>query len=117
MACEVIYFIDLFDRVATIAADTGKVYSNYVPVLIVSDSSSLLNNISKGSRKSEKRVMHGIAAAREGIKDKVIFDIGFMRRSRNLADSFTKAMSKATLRDVVCTRFLKVFPKKYIIRK
>eukprot|EP00171_Calliarthron_tuberculosum_P009468 IDg9468t1 len=43
---------------------------------------------------------------REGFRDKIISDIGFVRSSHNLADGLTKAMSQASFRDAVSTRYL-----------
>ncbi len=58
-----------------------------------------------------------IAAAREGFRDKVISDIGFVRSSQNLADGLTKPMDRAALREVVSTGQLHPAPEQWIIRK
>eukprot|EP00171_Calliarthron_tuberculosum_P004832 IDg4832t1 len=92
MSGEVMAFSDLFDRAATLAAEVI-------------------------SRTSEKRVMLDITAAREGFKDKVISDIGFVRSSHNLTYGLTKAMSQASLRDAVSNGHLNVVPEKWIIQK
>ena len=46
-------------------------------------------------------MMLEIAAAREGFRNKVISDIGFVRSKSNFADGLKKSMSKATLRDIL----------------
>ena len=83
---------------------------------ILTDSKSLLDVISKGSRTSEKRMMLDIAAAREGFRDKVISDIGFMRSSLNNAEGLTKAMQQKSLQKVLMTGWLDVKQEKWIIR-
>ncbi len=62
-------------------------------------------------------MMLDIAAAREGFRDKVISDIGFVRSSHNLADGLTKSMSQAALQRVVSNGSLRVEPEQWIIRR
>ena len=116
MAGEVIAFSDLFDRAATLAAEIGDILGRKIPVQLLTDSKSLFDVISKGSRTSEKRVMLDIAAAREGFRDKVISDIGFVRSSQNLADGLTKKMAQAALQAVLSTGSLDIKPEQWIIR-
>eukprot|EP00171_Calliarthron_tuberculosum_P023641 IDg23641t1 len=92
MAGEVIAFSDLFDTAATLSDELSVVLNRTIAVQLLTDSKSLFDVISKGSRTSEKRTMLDIAAAREGFRDKVISDIGFVRSSSNLADGLTKKM-------------------------
>ncbi len=61
-------------------------------------------------------MMLDIAAAREGFRDKLISDIGFVSSSKNLADGLTKSMSQSALQEVVSTGFLSVHPEQWIIR-
>ncbi len=116
MGGEVIAFSDLFDRVSTLAAEIGTIYGRRIPVQLFTDSKSLFDVISKGSRTSEKRMMLDIAAAREGFPDKVISDIGLFRSSSHFAHSLTKPMSQAALKSVVDSGFLSVKPEQWIIR-
>ena len=106
MAREVIAFSDLFDIAATLASELGGRYGGRIPVQLLTDSKSLFDVISKGSRTSEKRTMLDIAAAREGFWDKIISDIGFIRSSSNKADGLTKSMSQAALQAAVSTGML-----------
>eukprot|EP00171_Calliarthron_tuberculosum_P022721 IDg22721t1 len=75
MAGEVIAFSDLFDIAATLSEELSVVLTRKIAVQLLTDSKSLFDVISKGSRTSEKRTMLDIAAAREGFRDKVISDI------------------------------------------
>lgn len=101
MAGEVIAFSDLFDVSATLAAELEWMLGKKPPAQLLTDSKSLLDVISKGSRASEKRMMLDIAAAREGFKGKVISDIGFARSSHNVADGLTKPMQQKSLQTIL----------------
>ncbi len=116
IAGEVIAFSDLFDVAVTLTAELGDVFGRQIRVQLFTDSKSLFDVISKGSRTSEKRMMLDIAAAREGFRDKLISDIGFVRSSKNLADGLMKSMSQSALQEVVSTCFLSVHPEQWIIR-
>ena len=62
----------------------------------MTDSKSLFDIISKGSRTSEKRVTLDIHTARQAYQSREISNIGFVRSSDNLADGLTKPkMQKA----------------------
>ncbi len=117
MACKVIAFSYLFDVASTLSTELALVYGRKVPVQLLTDSKSLLDVISKGTRTSEKSTMLDIAAAREGFRDKIIPDIGFVRDSQNLEDRLTKPMAQPALREVVSTGQLHPAPEHWIIRK
>eukprot|EP00171_Calliarthron_tuberculosum_P022145 IDg22145t1 len=95
MAGEVIAFSDLFDVAMTLASELHTILNKHIPVQLLTDSKSLFDVISKGTRTSEKRTMLEIAAAREGFRDRTINDIGFVRSKHNIADGLTKPMSQA----------------------
>ena len=61
-------------------------------------------------------MMLDIAAAREGFRDKVISDIGFVRSSKNVADGLTKPMSQAVLHRVITTGTLAIATEQWIVR-
>lgn len=64
---------------------------------LLTDSRTLFDVISKGTRTSEKRLMLDVASAREGFRRMEISDIGFIRSSHNLADGLIKSMKQAGL--------------------
>eukprot|EP00171_Calliarthron_tuberculosum_P020880 IDg20880t1 len=66
MAGEVIAFSDLFDVSMTLASELNTVLDKHIPVQLLTDSKSLFDVISKGTRTNEKHTMLEIAAAREG---------------------------------------------------
>lgn len=117
MSGEVIAFSDMFDYAIAISKDIAKLLGRTIPIQLLTDSKSLFDVISKGSRTSEKRMMLDIAAAREGFRDKIISGIGFIRSSTNVADGLTKRMAQASLRTVIATGQLHIYPEQWIVRK
>ena len=117
MAAELIAFSDLFDVSYTLSQELRLLHPTAaVPVHLFTDSKSLFDIISKGTRTSEKRLMLDIACAREGYRRKDIHNIGFVRSGDNVADGLTKSMQQATLRAVLKSGKLVVNPEQWIIR-
>ena len=115
MAGGVIAFSNLFDVTSTLAARMRDIYGRRIPVQLFKDSMSLFDVISNRSRTSEMRTMLDIAAAREGFRDKVIFDIGFVRGSQKIANGLTKSMSQTALQCFVTSGLLYVQAKLWIV--
>lgn len=61
-------------------------------------------------------MMLDISAAREGFKDDITSDVGFIRSSINAADGLTKRMAQARLRTFIATGQLKIYPGQWIVR-
>ena len=59
--------------------------------------------------------MLDIAAAREGFRDKVVTDIGFIRSHKNIADGLTKSMSQAAPQAAESTGMLAIHLEQWII--
>ena len=116
MAGEVIAFSDLFDVATTLGAQLSTILGRQIPVQLFTDSKSLLDVISKGSRTSGKRMLN-IAAAREGFKNNTISDIGFVPSSNNMADWLTKQMNQAMLWEAINSGVLSIQPEQWIVRK
>ena len=117
MAAEVISFSDMFDTCYTLAQDLKPMLRNTkIPIQLYTDSKSLFDVISKGTRTSEKRLMLDIFAARECFKKKEIGDIGFVRSEYNIADALTKKMSQKALIVVILSGRVLVKPEQWIIR-
>ncbi len=64
---------------------------------LLTDSKSLFEIISKGSRTSEKRVMLDLHPVREAYQEEKISNIGFVRSSENFADGLTKSVMQGSL--------------------
>lgn len=71
--------------------------------------------VSKGSLTSEKTFTLNIAATREGVREKVISDVGFVRTSNNLAGGLTKSMFQATLRHDLYTGLFEARIERWIM--
>lgn len=59
----------------------GEAIEKIITVQLLTDSKSLFRVISKDSRTSEERLMLEIAEAGDRVREKAIFDIGFVRSS------------------------------------
>lgn len=118
MGAELIAFSDMFDGAFTLAAELRDILGKPdIPVNLFTDSKTLFDVISKGTRTSEKRLMLDIACAREGFKNHEISNIGFIGSSNNLADGLTKKMSQEGILQAVQTGILNVHVEQWIIRK
>lgn len=116
MSGEVIAFNDMFDIAIALSEELQIIVGYPLPVQLLTDSKSLFDIISKGSRTSKKQTMLDIAAAREGFRDHVISDTGFVRTKKNVADGLTKPMSQALLRNIIASATLDISPNQWIIR-
>ena len=115
MSAEVIAFSDMSDAAITFSAELGTLTDQKIPVQLLTDSKSLFDIISKGSRTSEKRMMLYIAASREAFRDRVISHIGFVRSKQNIADGLTKGLNQSALRKVLGSAMVDIDPEKWII--
>ena len=101
LAAELIAFVDLFDQAFAMASDLGKFTSKEkLPKTLLTDSKTLFDILTKGSRTSEMLLMLDVAATREGYRNGAISNIGFVRTEENIADVLTKKMSTSALRAV-----------------
>lgn len=90
LAAELIAFSEAFNASYTLAKDMEKLFERKkVTVQVLTDSKSLFDITSKGSRTSEKRLMVDIACAREQYRNFDIDDIGFVWSGDNIADGLT----------------------------
>ena len=111
MAGEVIAFRNLLDVAAVLAAELQALTGVKVPVQLLTDNKSLFDVISNGSRTFEKRMMLDIAAAREGFRDKVISENGFVRSASNIADGLKKPKQQRSLQNMMLSGRLDVTPE------
>lgn len=117
IGAELIAFSDMFDAAFSLAEELRTIHPKLgVPVKLYTDSKSLFDVISKGSKTAEKRLMLDIACAREGFRRHDISDIGFIRGEDNLADGLTKSMRQAAIHKVLKEGRLSVVPEQWIVR-
>jgi len=74
-----------------------------IPVLIMTDSKSLFDTITKLTTVSEKRLLIDIAAIRETYRTGDLTNVAHVSTEYNLADSFTKKTRSTQLRGLMET--------------
>lgn len=84
MPGKIIAFSYKFNYAIDLTNELSQMLKKRIPLQLLTDSKCLFDVISKGSRTSEKRMILDTAAAREGIKEGVASDIGFIRSSTNI---------------------------------
>jgi len=117
IGAELIAFSKMCNCAYNLAQEIRQVLSEVaVPLHLFTDSKSLFDVISKGSRTSEKRRMLEIACTREGFARGDISNIGFVRTGDNFADGLTKQMKTHALYRVLEIGMLKLEPEQWIVR-
>lgn len=81
--------------------DLKEMIGKPVPINVYTDSKSVFDVISKGTRTSEKIIMLDLHSSRESFNKQDIRNIAFVRSKNNLADAFTKRMKKGFLMHVL----------------
>ena len=117
LGAEVIAFSDLFDDAYAIRTQLKDALRQEIPLHLFTDSKSLFDIISKGSRTSEKRIMLDVFAAREGYVSRNISNIGFVRSEHNIADGLTKPKMQASLYSLITTSKHAAVVEQWIIRQ
>lgn len=113
MADEFIAVSDMFDTASATVSEIEDLYGRHIPLQLFTYSKSLFDVISKGSLSSEKRLMLDVVAARAVFRDRLISDIGFVRRDRNLADGLTKGIFQVSVQHAIATATLHTHPEKW----
>ena len=116
LSAEVIAFADLFDDALAIRSQLEHALQDTVPMHLLTDSKSLFDVISKGSRTSEKRIMLDIHATKQAYQSREISNIGFVRSENNLADGLTKEKKQRALFDAMVTGKHEIVCEQWIIR-
>ena len=101
LSAEVIAFADMFDDAYAIRTQVQQAIRCSVPMHLMTDSKSLFDIISKGSRTIEKRIMLDIHAARHAYQCDEISNIGFARSADNIADGLRKRKKQASFLDIL----------------
>ena len=117
LSAEVIAFADLFDDAMAIRSQMEHALQQPVPMHLMTDSKSLFDIISKGSRTSEKRVMLDIHATRQAYQRQEISNIGFVRSEHNLADGLTKEKKQGALLQMMLDESHVTVCEQWIIRE
>lgn len=115
MAGELIAFSDIFAHCVTLAEEFRHFFQpeDPIPTLYIH---CLFYVISQVSRTSENRSIIYIAATREGFKDHLVSDIGFVRSYSNIAEGPMKSISQAALENILRPRTHLVRDEQCIVR-
>ena len=101
LGAEIIAFADMFDKAISIRHQVEEILKQRVALQLLTDSKSLVDVISKGSRKSERKLMIDITNVRQGYQNNEIDNIGFVRTEHNLVDGLTKQNKQSALANLV----------------
>lgn len=114
LSAEVIAFAYLFDDAFALRTQLEHALRRGVAMHLLTDSKSLFDIISKGSRNSEKRIKLDLHATRQAYVSREISKIGFVHINHNLADGLTKPKMQGALlgllmkggHDVICEQWI-----------
>ena len=116
LGSETMALADSFDMAFTIRHDLQNITRIQIPIIILTDSLSLFDVLTKATTTSEKRLMIDLTAAKEAYKKREIDTIGFVRTEYNPADVFTKITRCKILDDILETSLLNHPVEQWITR-
>ena len=116
LSAEVIAFADLLDDALAIRSQLEHALQVTVPMHLLTDSKSLFDVVSKGSRTSEKRIILDIHATKQAYQSHEISNIGFVWSENNLSDGLTKEKKKCALFDSMVTGKHEPVCEQWVIR-
>eukprot|EP00171_Calliarthron_tuberculosum_P001031 IDg1031t1 len=90
LASETMAFADAFDTAFILKHDLQRMINQSIPIIMITDSLSLFDVITKVSITAEKRLMIDLKIVRQSYASKEIEKVGFVRTLNNPADSLTK---------------------------
>ena len=117
LSAEVSAFADLFDDAFALRSQIEHALRRSVPTHLLTDSKSLFDIISKGSRTSEKRILIEIHATRSAYQAKEISNIKFVRTNDNVADGLTKPKAQMAILDIFRTGRHEINGEQWILRE
>ena len=101
LGSEVLALADAFDMAYALKHDIQALLSKEIPLVLITDSLSLFDVISKSTITAEKRLMIDLKATKESYKNREIEIIGFIRTKSNPADCLTKVTNSEVLRNIL----------------
>ncbi len=116
LSAEAIAFADMVDDALASQSQMEQALERTPLMHLLTDSKSLFDITSKGSRTSEKRIMIDIHARRDAYKSREIFNIGFVRSHSNIADGLTKPKIQSALFDLFASGKHKTECEQWILR-
>jgi hypothetical protein len=107
LAAETMAFAYTFDASFALKHDLGSMIGKPIPLLLLTDSRPLFDILVCAKYTTEKRLMIGIAAAREGFNRRDITNVCLIRSEHNVADAMTKLNSNPALHRLLVTHHVK----------
>ena len=90
-------FADAFDMAVAIRNDLSKVLSQKLPIVMLTDSLSLFDVVTKATLTTEKTLLMDIKGFKDSYHFNEIENIGFIRSEYNPADTLTKVKPSSIL--------------------
>lgn len=97
LEAEIYALAECFDFACTIKDELQRVLNKKIPLAILTDSKGLFNVIFRASRITERRLKSDFEATREAYNRTKIDEIGWISRTGNIADAFTKHTTNAAM--------------------
>jgi hypothetical protein len=94
---------DAFDMAYSLKHDIETIIKQNVPIVILTDSQSLFDVISKATTTAEKRLMIDLCVVKRAYERAEVDTIGFVRSEYNPADVLTKITRCAILERILST--------------
>jgi hypothetical protein len=90
MAAETLAFVDAFDNALLLKHDLQRILGKELHLLMLTDSQSLFDVVTRSKYPTEKRLQIDLAGIREAYDNREIANIGLIRSDFNVADGLTK---------------------------
>jgi hypothetical protein len=94
---------DAFDTAHALKHDIDMIIKQNVPIVILTDSLSLFDVITKATTTAEKRLMIDLCLVQQAYECSEVDTIGFVRSEYNPADVLTKITRCAVLERILST--------------
>ena len=101
LGCETMAFADAFDMAFAMKNDICKMKSLDIPIVMLADSLSLFDVITKAKITSERRVMIDVKVDKDAYQRYEIGTTGFIRSEYNSADALTKVKKSDILNKIL----------------
>lgn len=117
LGSEIMAFADAFDMAFVLKHDIEAMIKKTLPIVMITDSLSLFDVITRASSTTEKRLMIDIESVRKAYKNKEIEKMVFVRSPFNPADALTKEIKSPILDQILHTGILEHPFEQWIDRK
>lgn len=106
LGSEVMAFADGFDMAYSLKHDLQLILKKEMPLVMLTDSLSLFDIVTKASSTKEKRLAIDLACVNQAYQNFEIHTLGFIRSENNPADALTKVSSRCNLKNIIASHRL-----------